>query len=76
MTDEPKRDWEKTWLHFFCGAAVGGGIGTYFWFDSSWNQSWLIGAAFIIGGGLVIGFLSALFLDDFWEKFLEWFRWW
>jgi hypothetical protein len=81
MSHYPKRDWSKTWLHFFCGAIVGSIVGTALWLRSyrwlhSWNDTWWGALLFIGGGALAIGFLAALFLDDFWETFLEWFRWW
>ena len=76
MSEHQKRDWAKTRLHFVCGGLMGAGVGLYFWFDSTWNDSWLIGAAFIIGGGVALGILAGFFLDDFWENFLRLFRWW
>ncbi|MEO7299190.1 MAG: hypothetical protein ABI042_11520 [Verrucomicrobiota bacterium] len=76
MNDAPKRDWEETWVHFFCGALVGAGLGFYLSFQFSENNSWQFITVFIVAGALLIGFLAAFFLDGFWEKFLEWFRWW
>jgi hypothetical protein len=64
MHDGPKRDWEKTWVHFFCGAVVGAGIGLYL--DH--------GILFGLGGAILTGLLAAIFLDRFWETFLEWWR--
>ena len=76
MNDGPKRDWEKTWIHFFCGAILGAGLGFYFSPDPSEHNFWPTGAVFMVGGATIIGFLAAFFLDRFWETFVEWFSRW
>ena len=62
MSARPPRDWGKTWLHFFCGFIVGGGVGAYAFGD------WL----YLLITALVVGILAALFLDGFWDEFLRW----
>jgi CDP-diglyceride synthetase len=75
MSDGPKRDWEKTWVHFFCGAVVGAIIGVRLAWSLEHSQySWAIGATLIVGAALLVGFLAAFFLDRFWDKFLDLFR--
>jgi uncharacterized membrane protein YoaK (UPF0700 family) len=62
MNSEPKRDWEKTWIHFFCGAFLGA-------FSAfAWGGDWI----WIIVSAIVTGLLAAIFLDRFWEDFLRW----
>ena len=61
MSDEPQRDWFKTWVHFFCGLVVGAVMGAYAFGE------WL----YILITALVVGILAAIFLDEFWDDFLR-----
>jgi hypothetical protein len=66
MNEPDKRDWEKTVIHGVCGAVVGAGMGFY----SGGTIAWAV------GGAIGLGILAAIFLDDFWELFLRWWRCW
>ena len=62
MNDEPKRDWEKTWIHFVFGFVVG-------WLAVfSTGGGWIVNLAV----ALLLGILAAIYLDKFWEEFLSW----
>jgi energy-converting hydrogenase Eha subunit A len=57
--DKPKRDWQKTRIHFCCGVILGG-------------LSVLAtggGPIAILIAAFLIGLLAAIFLDKFWEEF-------
>jgi hypothetical protein len=70
-------DWLRFWIHFVCGALLGGLLGT-----GSWLHHWHSGMSplFWIGGcALAAGLVAGIWGDRFWESFLEdirWFRWW
>jgi outer membrane lipoprotein SlyB len=64
MNDKPKRDWQKTRIHFFCGAILGGLLA--FASGGGWLTS-LITA-------ISVGAFAAIFLDRFWEDFLRWWN--
>ncbi len=67
MSDEPKRDWEKTWIHGVCGLFLGAALG-FSWSSEVWGA---------VIGAVLIGLIAAIYLDDFWEDFLSWWggRW-
>lgn len=57
MNDRPKRDWQKTRIHFVCGVIFGGL--SAFGSDGGWIVIAII--------ALVTGMLAAVFLDQFWD---------
>jgi hypothetical protein len=57
-----KRDWQKTRIHFGCGAILGGLTA----FAGGGNWIWIL----ITAG--VVGLLAGIFLDRFWEHFQSW----
>lgn len=65
MNTKLPRDWGKTWLHFFCGIIAGGGVGAYAFDD------WL----YVIITAFGVGILAAIFLDEFWQRFLGGWGW-
>lgn len=65
-SQEKKRDWFKTIVHFFCGALLGALYGL----GRPWGWSGEFGWAFllrILVPSLVVGLLSAKYLDRFWD---------
>ena len=60
-------DWVGTLVWFICGAFLGmiAGLGIWaFWLD---GETWTGGLACIGGSAAVLGMLSALFGESFWE---------
>ena len=59
MTDDSKRDWQQTRIHFVCGVILGAmaafGLG----------GGWLP----ILSAGLIVGILAAIFMDKVWDRF-------
>jgi len=64
MNDGPKRDWQKTHLHFWCGVVVGAAA-----IFSADGGLWAV-----VVGAAIIGLLAAVFLDHFWEAILRWWH--
>jgi ABC-type phosphate transport system permease subunit len=61
MNGAPKRDWEKTRIHFVCGFLVG-------LFAAYSGSGWLITLTVALGFGI----LAAIFLDKFWDNIRSW----
>lgn len=57
MNDGPKRDWQKTRIHFVCGV-IFGGLSAF-----ASGGAWIA----IVVVALATGLLAAIFLDQFWE---------
>ena len=63
MSEEPKRDWFKTLIHSAFGFVIGGCAGFYYGENIIWA----------IVGGVVLGLIAAIYLDDFWDS--GWWLW-
>lgn len=70
LTEPPKRDWSKTWIHAFFGAVVGAFLGLRAWGRSSEadSTSWLPGIAYISGGALLVGIIAGLAAESGWDE--------
>jgi hypothetical protein len=65
---EHNYDWLRFWVHFVCGALLGGLLGIH-WQSPLW----------ICGCALAVGLVAGIWGDRFWNRFLEnmrWLRWW
>ncbi len=57
-------------VRFIIGGVVGAFMGLYVWSElrrplwPDYRDSWLVGFLLVVGGGLVIGLLSAFFPSD------------
>ena len=60
MSGDPQRDWQKTRIHFVCGALLGG---MTMLSDVPSHGSWI----WFLIVPLVTGLIAAIFLDRFWD---------
>lgn len=78
MSSYKRFDWSGFFVHFVLGALVGAVLGFGFWVRSPEAASTsMTPGMFYIGGGALVGGLSAgLMGDRFWESLGDWFSWW
>ena len=62
-------DWLGFVVRFICGGMLGVIVGAYWWAHGDLNDH---GTVYIVAGVLVVGLLSAIFGDDFWENIRGW----
>ena len=63
-------DWFSFWVHFVCGALVGGafGLGVWAWPAMEIYDSTLAGVLCIGGGACILGLLAGVLREQFWER--------
>jgi len=73
MSNKSKYDWMGFWVHFFCGAIMGGLIGAYIWarwvlanLESSEASQIVAAILFICAGAVTVGLFAGYFRDKFW----------
>ncbi|ABQ26290.1 hypothetical protein Gura_2102 [Geotalea uraniireducens Rf4] len=71
--DQPY-DWQRFWIHFVCGALIGGGIGFFYWFRH-WHAGLSVWGCTAFPS-LALALLGGVFGDCFWEGFLKFIRRW
>jgi len=64
-------DWGKAIVHFICGALLGAIAGFGSWAFWTGGESVALCLLFVVAGGLILGFLAAAFLEQFWESLKE-----
>lgn len=76
-TSNAPTDRTKRLIHFICGAFFGGAIGFGIYLFQFDQESSPLCAGVVGSGALILGTLSAVYLDRFWEKLgglRDWFR--
>jgi len=70
---EKKTDWFKIVVHFFCGALLGATFGLRLAAPGEWKSGWTV-LLVILSPSIVVGLLSAVYLDRFWEMIQGYLR--
>jgi uncharacterized membrane protein YfcA len=68
-TRKKKADWFKIGVYFVCGAVLGAPLGLSLL--SEWCDSTLAAIMIILGSSFIVGLLSALLLDRFWNFIIK-----
>jgi hypothetical protein len=69
---DPPRDWFEFWVRFTCGAFFGLIAGALLWLRGFWRLE--LGWLALPMAGLACAFAAARFGDNFWIRFVGWFR--